>query len=162
MKHANLISRSKERSSRRLLQQAFGLTLVVLLLAGCGGAPAEPTATPLPPTPTLVPEHAAVQRVKAFHEAINAVELDNYTQSFKEHTIHHGLPSSILIIAMSNGLVRYSSMKYELVSESAKCAVVGATGDITIGSETGTLDEKYVVVKQEDEWLINLIAESCN
>ena len=27
-------------SSRRLLQQAFGLTLAVLLLAGCGGAPA--------------------------------------------------------------------------------------------------------------------------
>jgi hypothetical protein len=44
-------------SSRRLLQQTFGLTLVVLLLAGCGGAPAEPTATPtpVPPTPTLTP-----------------------------------------------------------------------------------------------------------
>jgi hypothetical protein len=40
MKHADLISRSKERSrkmsSRRLLQQAFGLTLGVLLLTGCG------------------------------------------------------------------------------------------------------------------------------
>jgi len=27
-------------SSRRLLQQAFGLTIILLLLAGCGGAPA--------------------------------------------------------------------------------------------------------------------------
>jgi len=27
-------------SRRRLLQQAFGLTIIVLLLAGCGGAPA--------------------------------------------------------------------------------------------------------------------------
>jgi hypothetical protein len=44
MKHADLISRSKERSRkmniRRLLQQAFVLTLAVLLLAGCSGAPA--------------------------------------------------------------------------------------------------------------------------
>lgn len=40
MKHAGLISRSNKRSRRRLLQQAFGLTLAVLLLAGCGGAQA--------------------------------------------------------------------------------------------------------------------------
>jgi heat shock protein HslJ len=32
-------------SSRKLLQQVFGLTLVVLLLAGCGRAPAGPTIT---------------------------------------------------------------------------------------------------------------------
>jgi hypothetical protein len=31
---------------RKLLQRMFGLTLVVLLLAGCGRAPAESTATP--------------------------------------------------------------------------------------------------------------------
>jgi hypothetical protein len=45
---------------RKLLQQMFGLTFVLLLLAGCGGAqiaptatPALPTATPIPPTATL-------------------------------------------------------------------------------------------------------------
>ncbi len=45
---------------RKLLQQMFGLTSVLLLLAGCGGAqiaptatPALPTATPIPPTATL-------------------------------------------------------------------------------------------------------------
>jgi len=42
-------------TGRELLQQVFGLTLIVLLLTGCGGAPAEPTATPVPPTATSTP-----------------------------------------------------------------------------------------------------------
>jgi hypothetical protein len=49
MTHADLVSRSKERSGkmtgRELLQQAFGLTLIVLLLSGCGGAPTGGTIT---------------------------------------------------------------------------------------------------------------------
>jgi hypothetical protein len=49
-------------SRRRLFQRIFGLTLVVLLLAACGGAPAElvATSTPVPPTatPTRVPPTA--------------------------------------------------------------------------------------------------------
>ena len=55
MKHADLISRSNARS--RLLQQVFGLTLTVLLLTGCGGAPFQTTATPsqIPSTATLTP-----------------------------------------------------------------------------------------------------------
>ena len=57
MKHEVLISRSKTMSRRRLLQQVFGLMLAALFLTGCGGAPAELTATPVPPTatPTTVP-----------------------------------------------------------------------------------------------------------
>jgi len=39
MKHADLCSRSKETISSKLLQRTFGLTLIVLLLAGCGSAP---------------------------------------------------------------------------------------------------------------------------
>ena len=46
-------------TSRKLLQQTFGLTLVVLLLTGCGGAPAEPTATPTPAPPTATPTPTA-------------------------------------------------------------------------------------------------------
>lgn len=44
-------------NSRRLLQQAFGLTIIVLLLAGCGGTSATPTATltPVPPTAKPMP-----------------------------------------------------------------------------------------------------------
>lgn len=44
-------------NGKRSLQQMFGLTLVVLLLAGCGAEPAEPTATPplVPPTATPPP-----------------------------------------------------------------------------------------------------------
>ncbi len=60
MKHSDLISRSKERSSRRLLQQAFGLTLIVLLLAGCGGASAKPTATLTPVPPTATPTTGSI------------------------------------------------------------------------------------------------------
>jgi hypothetical protein len=46
--------------NKTFLQQAFGLTIVVLLLAGCGGVPVQPTATPVPtftltPAPTFTP-----------------------------------------------------------------------------------------------------------
>lgn len=51
-------------SSKRVLQQAVGLTILVVLMAGCGGSaeptptstPAPPTSTPAPPTPTPVLE----------------------------------------------------------------------------------------------------------
>ncbi len=41
---------------RSVFPQIFGMGLIVLLLAGCGGAPAEMTSTPtsLPPTATLI------------------------------------------------------------------------------------------------------------
>jgi len=57
MKYANLILRSKEKNSSNLLRQMFGLTLVMLLLAGCGGAQAESTTIPtyLPLTSTPIP-----------------------------------------------------------------------------------------------------------
>ena len=54
MEHKDLISSNKKESrkttSRELLQQVFCLSLCVLLLTGCGGTPAEPTVTPVPPT----------------------------------------------------------------------------------------------------------------
>jgi len=45
-------------SSKKLLQQTFGLTLLVLLLVGCGGAQTKPTATSVPPTDTSMPPTA--------------------------------------------------------------------------------------------------------
>ena len=42
-------------SSRRLWQQVFVLTLLVLLLTGCGEAIAEPAGTPTPVPPTAEP-----------------------------------------------------------------------------------------------------------
>jgi hypothetical protein len=42
-------------NGRKLLQQTFGLTLSILLLAACSGSPAQPTATPTPVLPTAPP-----------------------------------------------------------------------------------------------------------
>ncbi|MCK5054860.1 MAG: hypothetical protein KAR65_11295 [Anaerolineales bacterium] len=42
-------------SIRRLWQQVLGLTLMVLLLAGCGETPAGPAGTPTPVPPTAEP-----------------------------------------------------------------------------------------------------------
>jgi hypothetical protein len=156
---------------KRLLPQMIGLTLVTLLLVSACGAP-QPT-----PTPTPIPVHGAVQRVKAFHEAINAVEpgketgegkieigkgFNTLVDIFREHTTRSaGLPMSPLILAMASGIFEFSNMEYGLVSESAECAVVRATGDITTGEETEALDEEYVVVKQGGKWLIDPDAKSC-
>lgn len=120
-----------------------------------------------------------MQRVRSFHEAINAIEPAEETDEGKvditkgmlalqdiigEHTT---LPAGFstmnrLIVAMGSGMVRFSSMEYELVSESAECAVVRATGDMTIGEETEALDEEYVVVKRRGKWLIDPGAKSCD
>jgi hypothetical protein len=65
-------------SKKKVLQQALGLTLAMLFLAGCGGAPVEPTstytpvptsvlptATPVPPTvtPTVKPSATLTGRL---------------------------------------------------------------------------------------------------
>lgn len=157
---------------RRWLPRMFGLALTGLLLVACS----KPTPTPPPtstPTPTPIPVHAAVQTVRAFHEAINAIEpsqeeegqvmvdiggdrFDEVVDIFRQHTTQSaGLPLSPLVLAMATGVVRFSNMEYELVSESAERAVVRATGVITIAQETGKLDEEYVVVKQDGKWLID-------
>ena len=49
-------------SSRRLLQQAFGLTLAVLFLTGCGGAVVGPIPTPTETSvpPTLAPTETSI------------------------------------------------------------------------------------------------------
>jgi hypothetical protein len=47
-------------SSGRLLQPMFGLTLVVLWLAGCGRATAGPTFTPTPIPATVTPAEVLV------------------------------------------------------------------------------------------------------
>jgi hypothetical protein len=58
--------------AKRLRQQIFGLMLVGLLLAGCGGTPAEPTATP---TPTLVPPTATPEiTAKQMNEPVEGDE----------------------------------------------------------------------------------------
>ncbi|MBN2555475.1 MAG: carboxypeptidase regulatory-like domain-containing protein [Anaerolineales bacterium] len=50
--HFNLRSRGK---NGRMLQQALGLALILLLLAGCGGeTTAEPTPTPMPTQAPIV------------------------------------------------------------------------------------------------------------
>jgi len=49
--------RNNQMSKKKVLQQALGLTLAMLFLAGCGGAPIEPTST-YTPVPTSVPPTA--------------------------------------------------------------------------------------------------------
>jgi hypothetical protein len=132
---------------KRWLPQVVGLALVMLFLAACGAT-----------------QHAAVQRVRAFHEAINAIEpgegpdVTVGTQAlidiYREHTTQPGIQMSLLELAMASGTVRFSNVDYELVSENANRAVVKATGNITIGEKTETLDKQYVVEKQDGKWLI--------
>ena len=73
-------------SRRRLFQRIFGLTLVVLLLAACGGAPAElaATPTPVPPTatPTRVSPTATPTRVPPTATATAALPTATPTQAF--------------------------------------------------------------------------------
>ena len=50
-------------STNKLLQRMTGLTLAVLLLAGCGGAPTEPTVDPTPILPAATSTPAAATAV---------------------------------------------------------------------------------------------------
>ena len=61
----------------------------------------------------------------------------------------------VSILAMAAGMVRFSNMEYELVSESADRATVRATGDVTIGEKTETFEKEYLLVKQDGKWLIS-------
>jgi len=61
-------------SNRRLWQQVFVLTLIVVLLTGCGEALAEPTATPTPVPPTAEPTATATPAC--------ALECDVSTESY--------------------------------------------------------------------------------
>ena len=145
---------------RELLSQMIGLALVVLLLAACGAG-----------------EPSAVQRVKDFHEAVNAIEpgeeieegkveagegLNTLADIYAEHTTSPLLLMETLTLFMASGQFRFTEMEYELVSESPGCAVVRATGAVAVGQETLAFDEEYVVVKQDGRWLIELDAASCD
>jgi len=93
-------------SSRRLLQQAFGLTLAVLFLTGCGGAvvgpiptPTEtsvpptlaPTETSIPPTDTTTPEI-----VPASQESITVREFEfRVVQIALDEAIFGSLPNNM-------------------------------------------------------------------
>jgi len=94
MNHADQVPRSKERSSRRLLHQAFVLMLAVLLLAGCGGAPAEPkstptlsppiyTPTPAPPTstPTPIPPTITPTPIYPFFTTAEVLEIPSMSET---------------------------------------------------------------------------------
>ena len=145
---------------------------------------ATATFTPTPtntstatPTPTPTP-HPAVERVRAFREATNAIEpgkespggsvsvaLDEVIEMFTSHTTLKSLPlqlmTSPLVMSMALGQVDFEEMTYELLSESETCAVVKDSGFIVIGSERIPTESETIVVKQEDEWLIDLRKESC-
>jgi pimeloyl-ACP methyl ester carboxylesterase len=53
---ADTVERNETMNSKRVLQQAVSLVIVVLFMTGCGGTLSEPTptSTPVPPTPTPV------------------------------------------------------------------------------------------------------------
>jgi len=140
----------------KLWQVVLGV-VVVMVLVGCGGSASNA-------------EHAAIQRVRAFHEAISAIEPKEtfdetpLREAFQEHTttqLSH-FANSPLIILMHNGLVDFTSMQYEIVSESATCAVVRASGNMETAGEATDLDEEYVVVEQGGKWLIDIERESCD
>jgi len=127
--------------------QIVSLMTVVLLLVACGAG-----------------EPPAVQMVKAFHEAINSIEPGEETGEgptaladvFQEYTTRPGMPMELGSLAMAAGVVRFSNMEYELVSESPDVATVRAIGEISIGGEeAGPFEAKYVVVKQGEKWLID-------
>jgi PBP1b-binding outer membrane lipoprotein LpoB len=78
-------------TSRGPLQQVFGLTLIALLLTGCSGALAEPTATPTAvPTPTPSPTPTPVpfvvgDWVEGHFWSIKVVEVKTETELDGEH-----------------------------------------------------------------------------
>jgi len=100
-------------NDRKQLQQVFALALVMVLLAGCGGAPAEPTATQTP-----VP----ISHVYAFGDSYS--DNGNVKQlggSWPWHAYWEG--------RLSNGPVGVEVLANRLDVELADYAVAGAKSD---------------------------------
>ena len=98
-------------NDRKQLQQAFVLALVIVLLAGCGGAPAEPIATPGP-----------ISHVYAFGDSFS--DNGNYRQldpSWHWDAYWEG--------RLSNGPVAVEVLANRLGVELTDYAVAGANSD---------------------------------
>ncbi|MBN1179188.1 MAG: hypothetical protein JXD18_08255 [Anaerolineae bacterium] len=132
-------------------------TAVLLLLAACNGEPAP------------------VRRVRAFHEAVNEIErieaeggVIDAPEGFRalhaiyaEYTTTPQAPMTSTTLAMAAGMVRFSNMTYELVSESDGCAIVAVSGEAVIEENTSSFQGEYVVLQQAARWVIDLNATAC-
>lgn len=139
---------------KSLLSNALALVLVALLLVACSDS-----------------RHLAVQRVEAYHKAINAIKPArgtgdgniNLTKGLAamerinaEHTTMSGTYMDMFHMALMSGVVEFKNMEYELISEGTGCAVVKATGELTSGDEAEPFEEEYVVIEQDGKWLIGV------
>jgi hypothetical protein len=81
-------------NDRKQLQRAFALALVMVLQAGCGGAPVEPTATPMPtpippPTDTPAPTPGPLDIIKVYESAMIRGDTDGALDLFVDEGLRY-------------------------------------------------------------------------
>jgi hypothetical protein len=131
--------------------------VLLLLLASCSAEPAP------------------VRRVRAFHEAVNEIEMveesggvvsapegfRRLNEIYDEYTTTEQAPVTSTTLSMAAGMVEFTEMTYELVSESEGCAIVSVSGEAVIGEQSSPFQGEYVVLKQGTKWVIDLGATEC-
>lgn len=144
-------------SSRKSLQQMFGLTLVVLLQAGCGRAPAGPTMASTPSPPTVTPAEAlATQPIEdtsreETHQPVPPLVTTAEVLDTEQPIDDTSLEETHQLDDDASALRRALAAHFDVSPDEIDFSIAKQTEEHTIGGLPGAY---FLAAKEEGAWVI--------